>query len=901
MIARLLGSLALASAVLVPIASAPAATAAPVRADDRAFSDIAGCISSADTVLVSVVVDESASLETTDPDDLRVRGIGTAVDSLEQLAEQVGESTEVHVSLSTFARSFDTLVDWHRLDADTGQQLRSAAEEELPGRNTGDATDYRQALLGAQGQLAERQREVRDPDACKVLLWFTDGALDVDEQTGTAASQLCQSGGILDAVRRDRVTVIALALLTPGGGVSDAQRGQLRAVAEGRGGGSTCGTTPVPPQYASGIYLPADDPAVLQQLFGSVGALVGGGTPVGEITCPGPRCPGGRYSLAIDSGVAGARVLVAPRGGASEVELTSPSGRTVDLGPEGTEVDGATVSLVRRDGFATLDVSYPKYPEERAEWQLRPGPSRLSVFWFWGAQLDLESAEARAGGSNDFRLQLRDRNDAPLPPTLYSDFRVQARVGSRPVRARLTPDGEVVGSFGMGVDRIPQTLPLRVSVTARSRPGGVRLGPLAVTERLDVELPPVYPGLSPDVLDFGSLEGEGSVSTELRAAGSPVGPTRACVVGSRVGVPGREPSDLVTPAQRCLRLGPGEEGALDLRLTPGTSADGVASGHVTLRLHPADDSSPLEVEVPVELEMQRIVDESTRWLLVALLLALALLLPLGVLLLANWLTATFSMTFASRIGSAPVRVTPRGLVSRDSEELIGPDDFHNAGFSGRRTERHMPLGHTRVTAQVRDAVGLRDARGVAVGPEKALLVSGTTPYRGDNTNEAPMTLGDVDSVLVLVEPTDDPHEAAGTLVMVVPGNVDNDGIRDRAQEASNRVDWEKVLVEATREQPQTATTAPATASTADPDRTGPQEAAGASSEERRESFPWEDDADPGTPGPSRTSHSRGKRRRGASDSTQESTDRRTGGSEVGGDPAGPDDDLPPLPDFLKEE
>src|SRR4029079_18580810 len=107
---------------------------------------------------------------------------------------------------------------------------------------------------------------------------------------------------------------------------ASAQRDQLKAVAEGRGGSSTCGTVPIPADSASGVYLPADDPAALQRLFAGAGARVSGGTEVDTVTCPGPSCPGGRYQLSVDPGVAGARVLI-QSAVKPQVEITAPGGQ----------------------------------------------------------------------------------------------------------------------------------------------------------------------------------------------------------------------------------------------------------------------------------------------------------------------------------------------------------------------------------------------------------------------------------------------------------------------------------------------------------------------------------------------------------------------------------------------
>jgi hypothetical protein len=124
---------------------APATSAVPPPADG--FAQIAGCISGAENVLVSIVVDESLSLRTTDPNNNRVQGITSAIDSLEQLAESTGETVNIETSLSTFARSFDEVVGWKKLTPGTARQLSNTASTALPKRDSGDATDYRQALL----------------------------------------------------------------------------------------------------------------------------------------------------------------------------------------------------------------------------------------------------------------------------------------------------------------------------------------------------------------------------------------------------------------------------------------------------------------------------------------------------------------------------------------------------------------------------------------------------------------------------------------------------------------------------------------------------------------------------------------------------------------------------------
>ena len=83
----------LATALLVGTMTAPGAVASTGDLSDagaRGFADVASCAAGADHLLAAGVVDESGSLQQTDPDDLRVGGILTALDSLAGLQTSAG-------------------------------------------------------------------------------------------------------------------------------------------------------------------------------------------------------------------------------------------------------------------------------------------------------------------------------------------------------------------------------------------------------------------------------------------------------------------------------------------------------------------------------------------------------------------------------------------------------------------------------------------------------------------------------------------------------------------------------------------------------------------------------------------------------------------------------------------
>ena len=314
------------------------------------------------------MVDESGSLRSTDPRNMRVPAITSAIDALQELKASAPGRLSVEVSMSTFARGYDRLVGWGELNPRHADRLRAAATDELPQRNSGDATDYRQALKGSQRQLDTRAEQLAGKSVCKVMLWFTDGALDVESATATAAEELCRRQGIVDAVRRDQVSVVALALFTAGGGVTDAQRDQLRAVAEGTGQAVPCGKTPIPADASSGVYLSADDPAALRRLFAGATALISGGTAGPTAECPTTSCPKGRFSFDLDPGVGGFRVVADVGADGTGPTLMTPDGQRLTLPVSGREsfpVQGGSLEAFARDGLVTATMMSKSLPTRR--------------------------------------------------------------------------------------------------------------------------------------------------------------------------------------------------------------------------------------------------------------------------------------------------------------------------------------------------------------------------------------------------------------------------------------------------------------------------------------------------------------------------------------------------------
>jgi hypothetical protein len=543
MIMRVTTTALVAAPLLFP--SAPAAAAdelSPVG--DRAFAETAGCAATASALLVSMVVDESASLRSTDPHDQRVGGILTAVESLSRLRGSSSGRLDVQANLSTFAAAYQALVPWGALDDRHAGRLRDAAQLELPRRDDGRATDYRQALLGAQRDLERRAGEVGGR-TCKVLLWFTDGALDVDGATERARSELCTRGGIADAVRADGIAVIASALLAESGDglVRPEQREQLRAVAEGAGEGVSCGTSPIPTGRAAGAYLRADSPGALRRLFAGVGARIAGGVAGPFMQCPGATCSGGTASVPVDRGIAGLH-LVVDADPVTRLSLISPTGQRAELKTGRMRLSGATVDVLGGDGLWTVSLAFPSAEGGHVgRWSLRSqdasgraAPSIVDSYYFWGARLVVSADRLSIGQESELSVRVDDAEGRPLPASLYQSFILRAKVNGRPVELR--PSGDHYrGVVTLPPETAATTAVVEVSATAVSSPSYVALGPLATVDRVAAALPPSFPSFRPPRLDLPGLEGTEGTRGVLHLTGSDRGQTRACLVDQDLAAP----------------------------------------------------------------------------------------------------------------------------------------------------------------------------------------------------------------------------------------------------------------------------------------------------------------------------------------------------------------------------
>lgn len=793
---RLLGALvALVAALFLALGSAPAANAIGELSEtgSASFSDLAACTAQSGTLLTAVVVDESLSLRSTDPDDLRVDAILTALDSLERLDQNTDLS--VQASLAVFGERYTELVGWGAIDGGHLETLRDAARDQLPDRDGSNLTDYREALSGAQASLAE-QAASTNSGACKLVLWLTDGRLDVDgvgdaPATDAARAELCAPGGIIDGVRADGVAVVAMGLMTAEGrgSVTQLDRDRLQAISEGQGGVEQCGTVPVPESTTNGAFLTADDAGALSRLFAQMGALLEAGSNGQSFLCPGDVCVGGRLEIPVDPGVGGFRTVIEAVAGSPAPQLVAPDGTTVALDAATAEAGGATVSTLAGNGLITVDVRTPG--ETPGTWTLVTDPSNSTVvdlYYFWGVTLAVDAPEGVViGETSTVRVVPLTAAGTPLDLSSLQQAELTATIDGVATPFAIT-DGAWVAEVTVPQTDAVSALTVTGQATALTTPHQIALGPVSVEQTLATAFPPAFPSITPAELDFGRLSESTSAQATLQVVGAERGPTQACFGVGTVTGPEAAGETTLRADGECVHVPAGESVEVTVTLSAAGRADGLVTGQLPVQLIGVDGGDPIEIDVPISAAMVRPIDTATRnWLVVALTLA-ALALAWATAAIGQRLVGRFAISDFAKIAVVPVRATAAGLQRRDgSTPLLEIEDFRNLRAVKGKSFEAGPA-----TFRVRYPIfPLREAQPLVLGRDGRVPISHVTRSSsspGERFSDLPGSNG---FTVVTDHPRGSERDIEGDLVVILDPPAGS-GIAERLSARLveiNRVRW----------------------------------------------------------------------------------------------------------------
>lgn len=749
-----LGVLALVLVALpfLAIGDLAGASAAPRRPsvdqlNERGFDELNACLSTRQRVDALYVLDVSGSLQFNDPNGRRFDALEASVAQLGTLTGSGTRGMEVNVAVATFGNGFTPpagVHDWGLLPAggslaSYAADVRREAEVAWQAAGTNQGTNYEAALDGAARVMRGRGSTGA---ACQMVLWFTDGLFSLGDPydraaTDAASARMCARGGTLDRLRQDGVTVIGLALTGDDIEVQLARpeyrprRGELAAMALSQSADKLCGTAPVPPNWRPGIYLSADEPAILGALFSGVAAQASGCVPSAIRTTLPAR-------FQVDAGVGRFQVDLSLADASQALRVRAQGQQPIDVATGATSYAGAKMRLARAGGLVSLQVVMGP-SAARGEWAVsgpRSRPTSISFYRCSDLRIEIQEPEhpLPGGDASTVSAVVTNSTGSPVDLGAFRGFRDGTPIDAtstdaRVVRARVSDagTGQIEVTLTPPEDRLTIDLALAF-VPALQDESATQLSPVIGSTVLQVSPPGSFPTISPTTeLELGVSRGLDAATGAWTVTGSSQGRSRVCFGQEDAVDAPAEAGDIdLNVSVECQDLAKNESIRVNVSARPEGTAEGVASARVPVSLENADGDQIRE-DLGVNWKLERQVDQGLRSQILAAALAIALLVPLWVLALVNFLLARFRGGDV-RFGSFAVEVSEDGDLR--PLEPIGVRGLMTRYIQGseRRCVANVGPGVDLVALTSRNPLG--SPRFVARSSAGVRVVSGDGPVAG---------------------------------------------------------------------------------------------------------------------------------------------------------------------------
>ncbi|SMH44545.1 hypothetical protein SAMN06295885_2388 [Rathayibacter oskolensis] len=636
-----------------------------------AIEDLRTCLSSSDVLNVYYLVDNSGSLNTggedgrgSDPDVARADILAGSLAELGGLRDDL----TVNWGAAFFSRAFESAVDWRPWTGDSPAALADTIRAKTPGGGTN-------WLAGLQGVQSALQSQPSAGSACQLVVWLTDGEIDLGsaQATADATNALCGARidpdgdepggfGVLAALRQAGVVVIGT-LLADG-----EQREQARVMwplVEGSGtyggGTATCGPATAPEGSVRGAVVDASDPAALASVFLELGSRIAGGSQQG-LAADG--------TFWIDGGVSRVQAVVTESDWTLQPPAGSGLGTLTAASPE-VQVSGSS-------GAQLVELAVDR-PELRGQWTLTGADS---VFYFSDLRIvfdDANQVERAADGSLAASLTARVEHADGSPADLsVFDQAVFTATSTADGSTAALPDARIDEASGV------ITLPLPADVTASeilvtasvdpltTAPHQVALAPVTTQQSITTVLPAEFPSVS-SPLALSELTGaEGRAEGTLAIQGpSSGGGGQVCLTEPPTVTSDNADrsdswiwtfavdGDVLAPGT-CVFAEPGATTALTVTAENPVAAYSSVTAALPLDIRTATGSSAPQT-IALSFPSTFPVNAAAIGLVSLVLLLLGVLLPLLLLWLFNRRTTRIAMEGSFQRGTIPVEITPEAV------------------------------------------------------------------------------------------------------------------------------------------------------------------------------------------------------------------------------------------------
>jgi len=796
-----------------------AASALPSDGSDSAVGDFGSCLASQQTGDLLLLIDESSSLQASDPEAARVSAANFLLDRLTAFGSTA--AVDLNVAIAGFSSEYNLQSSWTPLNAGSLPELQKSVDS-FRNRNQGIDTDYWNALEGARGTLADRPRTSDGSNRCQAVAWFSDGKLDFSERDeskpyapgaslnsgigvnqviAAATESICRPAGIADQLRSVGVKVFGIGLAA---GTSVAQDFDLmRSITAGLAPDSaTCGRVQAP---SPGEFFLAEN--IDDLLFAFDTLSTPGQAPLSQESgvCSREVCEEGKHRFVLDRSISAVNVLGFTDAVGLVPTLVAPNSEKLPLpltaiGEDGRGRLGGVEVEYRWE--SPNSISFAMSDADSVQWQ---GVWALAFVDPTGEALQARSKSNIHISGNLYPAWLGQKTTAvhsgektsavelgvvgadrkPIDPAtllgkaLLSVAIIDSAGQTHEVAEPLLKD-RIGDSVELDLSEVPagsSILRLTLNVTtadATRADGGVEPGTELTPQSVDIPLqiaPPIgYPSV-PARIDFGTLEGAGSFDRTISVTGP------GCVrfdPGTPValtGVPDGIGTFTVVGANGDVRSDCAESDAgLPVSLSIENAVNGTVSGTLSLMVSPEGESDR-EITVPVQFsaDVQKPVDSARFWVTLVLALLLGPGIPLVFLYGAKWMTA---------------KIPAVGLKARQIPIEVREGSILRAGRPFELDERDLveSVRGMHKSARVLDADGVQLRTRIGWSPIGAGYVSASVPGMRGASSVLPATdrQGDgrlplaVHNTWVVFHDPSGPAEAAVLLLLV---GTDSDSAR----------------------------------------------------------------------------------------------------------------------------
>ncbi len=727
----------------------------------KTFNDLSACMEQpASQLNVLYLLDASSSLqEDTDPQRLRGKILAQAIEQLGSLSAE----RDVFYAVSSFDLGYKERKAWSQLTPDEATQAATWAEQQYGWWGAGLGTDWLSALSGG---LATMNASPDSKVACKLMVWVTDGGINVNGNKNAydvniaAMEEICGTNpltgvatgapAVVDAIRSAGIHLVAVALASDdflktlsGDELADEQSkfSYLVPVSEGsgevssagftEGAGSTltygCGQTPVPDGWATGAFVRGASPIALAYQFSGITNRIRGGQPLGT----GIELPG---SFEIEPGInrvniqlAGAAWSITGPDGVVVASTTAPNqGPSVQSTTQGELVNVQIDEPALRPGVWKIDVAQAKAPAQVYVYALLKGVAKIP--------------ELRVGESGEIVVDIL--SEITGEPVMRADYAADpisvtaGNQGSDPVTLACTEDVTLL-RYACAIDPSSvgtTSIKARLDVNSRS---GKPLYRFAGAFSGQVSPQASYPQVLPDQVSLTPLDGRrGHATGEITLQGPQKGAGQVCLpaVGEVVIT-----QDVVERASTyvfggsawgtCVSVGEGETLNVAFDVSNEVPASGTVTGAFTVELRSSESDEVVTQQVTFVFDSIR-QGTPPLWLLLLLLLA-GLALPI-VLLYLQARSASKLVMKGMQIATVPVILDfNSGFVSVSRAKPAGGqfltlEDWEWPYSSGSGRSFSAPGGVTLRAITPRNPLGAITAKAKATGGTRVVSCRGTS-------------------------------------------------------------------------------------------------------------------------------------------------------------------------------